>query len=89
MTSLRPITEADLDDLATGSWILGTGGGGDPYHSLLEARQLYAAGRRVSLMDPLDLDDDDLVACVGQMGAPLVIQEKMTDRLCHGASRSA
>ena len=79
MTALRPISEADLDDLATGSWILGTGGGGDPYHSLLEARQLYAAGRRVSLMDPLDLADDDLVACVGQMGAPVVIQEKMTD----------
>ena len=30
MTALRPIGEADLDDLATGSWILGTGGGDDP-----------------------------------------------------------
>ena len=79
MTSLRPITETDLEDLATGSWILGTGGGGDPYHSLLEARQLWAEGKSVQLMDPLDLADDDLVACVGQMGAPVVIQEKMTD----------
>ena len=42
MTALRPISEADLDDLATGSWILGTGGGGDPYHSLLEARPCQA-----------------------------------------------
>jgi len=33
----------------------------------------------VQLMDPQDLADDDLTACVGQMGAPVVIQEKMTD----------
>jgi DUF917 family protein len=76
---MRAITEADLDDLATGSWILGAGGGGQPYYSLLEMKALYRAGRRVQLMDPLALADDALVACVGQMGAPLVIQEKLTD----------
>jgi DUF917 family protein len=76
---MRWITEADLDDLATGAWILGTGGGGQPYYSLLEMKALYAAGRRVALIDPLSLADDALVACVGQMGAPLVIHEKLTD----------
>jgi uncharacterized protein len=79
MPKLRPICGEDLDDLATGCWILGAGGGGEPYYSVLEMKGLYAAGRRVSLMDPLDLADDALVACVGQMGAPLVIQEKLTD----------
>jgi uncharacterized protein len=79
MTTLRPIDDSDLVDLAIGSWILGTGGGGDPYHSLLEMRKLYALGHRVSLMDPLDLADDALVAQVGQMGSPTVIQEKLTD----------
>jgi uncharacterized protein len=79
MATLRTITEDDLDDLATGSWILGTGGGGEPYYSLLEMKALYAEGKRVRLMDPMDLADEALVACVGQMGAPLVIQEKLTD----------
>ena len=61
MTALRPISEADPDDLATGSWILGTGGGGDPYHRLLEARQLHAAGRsypRLGLVPSSGSSDD-------------------------------
>ena len=32
---MREITERDLELLATGAWILGAGGGGDPYHALL------------------------------------------------------
>jgi DUF917 family protein len=73
------ITPADLESFAIGSWILGTGGGGDPYHSLLEARKHYADGKRVTLVDPLGLDDDALIACVGQMGAPMTLQEKLCD----------
>src|SRR5262245_56069370 len=75
----RRITVDDLDAFATGAWILGTGGGGDPYFSLLEARQHWAAGKSVELIDPLSLDDDDAIACIGQMGAPIAIQEKMVD----------
>ena len=48
----RTITPDDLESFAIGSWILGTGGGGDPYFSLLEARQHWAAGRSVELIDP-------------------------------------
>lgn len=65
--------------MAIGSWILGTGGGGDPYFSLLEARQHLAAGKRARIIDPLSLPDEALVACVGQMGAPLVKQERLVD----------
>ncbi|MFL5266946.1 MAG: DUF917 family protein, partial [Stellaceae bacterium] len=49
--------------------------GGSPYLGLLNMRRLYAEGRRVSLMSPLDLADDDWVAVVSNMGAPLVGQE--------------
>lgn len=73
------LTVQDLEDFATGAWILGTGGGGDPYFSLLEAKLHLAAGRRVTVIDPLSLADDALVACVGQMGAPLAKQEKLCD----------
>jgi len=73
------LTATDLEDLATGAWILGTGGGGDPYFSLLEAKLHLAAGRTVRLIDPLGLPDDALIGCVGQMGAPLAMQERMCD----------
>jgi DUF917 family protein len=73
------LTLEALDALAVGAWILGTGGGGEPYFSLLEARQHLAAGKRARVIDPLSLADDALVACVGQMGAPLVKQERLVD----------
>src|SRR3989441_5874924 len=42
-------------------------------------RKLYRAGPVVDLLDPDDLADDDLVAVVSNMGAPLVGQERLTD----------
>jgi uncharacterized protein len=75
-------TEISLDDiesLAVGAWILGTGGGGSPYLGLLNMRRLYAEGHPVELISPFDLDDDDWVAVVSNMGAPLVGQERLAD----------
>src|SRR5258705_8578968 len=79
MASLRPVTAEEIESLAIGAWILGTGGGGSPYLALLNMRALYRQGAVVSLMDPLDLADDDDVAVVSNMGAPLVGQERLTD----------
>lgn len=76
---LRELEPQALEPLATGAWILGAGGGGSPYLSYLNARNLYREGRRVTLMDPGDLADDDLVAVVSNMGAPLVGQERLSD----------
>ncbi|MBO0735998.1 MAG: DUF917 domain-containing protein [Alphaproteobacteria bacterium] len=75
----RPITPDDIEALAVGAWILGTGGGGSPYLGLLNMRRLYAGGHRVSLMSPLDLADEDWVAVVSNMGAPLIGQERLAD----------
>ena len=75
----RRLDLQNLEDLSTGAWILGTGGGGDPYQALLELKQLHAAGHVFDLVDPMDLDDDVLIACVGKMGAPLAIQERLND----------
>ncbi|MCC7276625.1 MAG: DUF917 domain-containing protein [Alphaproteobacteria bacterium] len=73
------VTADDVEALAVGAWILGTGGGGSPYLGLLNMRRLYGEGHRVMLMDPADLADDDLVAVVSNMGAPLVGQERLSD----------
>jgi DUF917 family protein len=74
-----PITLDDIEALAVGAWILGTGGGGSPYLGLLNMRRLYAEGHSVQLMSPFDLADDDRVAIVSNMGAPLVGQERLAD----------
>lgn len=42
--ALRELDRADLEHLATGSWVLGTGGGSSPYMSLLNMRRLYEDG---------------------------------------------
>lgn len=78
----HPPRDLDIDDieaLAIGAWILGTGGGGDPYHKLLNMRQLYRQGHTITLIDPMSLADDALVAVLSNMGAPLVGQERLAD----------
>jgi DUF917 family protein len=77
--SAAEITLDDIESLAVGAWILGTGGGGSPYLGLLNMRRIYAEGHRVRLMSPLDLGDEDRVAVVSNMGAPLIGQERLAD----------
>src|SRR3984885_14048410 len=69
----------DIESLAVGAWILGTGGGGSPYLGLLNMRRLYAEGRRVQLMSPFDRPEGDGVGVVATMGAPLVGQGRLAD----------
>lgn len=78
-TATRTIATEELGPLATGAWILGAGGGGNPYHAFLNIRELYRQGTRVELMDPRALKDTDWVACVSNMGAPLVGEERLGD----------
>lgn len=77
--TMRVLSLEDIECLAVGAWVLGTGGGGSPYLGLLNMRRLYAEGARIDLLPPGDLADDDLVAVVSNMGAPLVGQERLTD----------
>lgn len=62
------LSARQIESLALGAWILGTGGGGSPYHALLNLRRLYKEGARVRLMDPADPADDAAVAVVSTMG---------------------
>ncbi|HEY6980984.1 DUF917 domain-containing protein [Reyranella sp.] len=79
--SLREITADDIESLAVGAWVLGTGGGGNPYLPLLNMRALYREGHRVQLIDASELADNDWIGTVANMGAPLVGQERLTDSL--------
>jgi len=78
-TKLVPVSADELKSLAIGTGILGTGGGTHPYLELLNIEKLYREGLSVSLVAPEDLGDDDLVAELGYMGAPLVTKERIPD----------
>lgn len=67
---------ACIEDLAVGSAILGTGGGGDPHIGKLIALQAVDAHGPVELILPSELADDDLVVVVSMSGAPTVMTEK-------------
>lgn len=71
------INEEDLIPTAIGAGILGTGGGGNPYLGRLRARQQLRAGRRVRVIDPDEIEDDDLLVVAGGMGSPVVSYEKI------------
>ena len=74
---IRTIDVADLDDIATGGAILGTGGGGDPYIGKLMAQEAIRRHGPVRLVDVDGFADDALIAPVCMMGAPTVMTEKL------------
>ena len=76
---MRTLHEDDIGPLATGAWILGSGGGGSPHDGWLNLDALYRGGVTIDVIDPGELGDDDLVAVVSTMGAPLAGQERLAD----------
>ena len=73
----KMIDVADLDDIAVGGAILGTGGGGDPYIGKLMAQQAILKYGPVRMIDVAEIRDDDLVVPCAMMGAPTVMVEKI------------
>lgn len=71
------VDEHDLAHIALGAGILGTGGGGNTYLGFLRARQLLRAGRRIRIVPPEALGDDDWAIPVGGIGAPTVGVERI------------
>lgn len=69
--------EEDLEAIALGAPILGTGGGGDPYIGKLIAKQALAGGRKVRMIGLKDVPDRALVIASAMMGAPTVFIEKV------------
>jgi uncharacterized protein len=73
----RLVSEADLDDLARGAAVLGTGGGGNPYIGKLLAQQAIRRHGPVNLVTADEVPDDALVVQSAMMGAPTVMVEKL------------
>jgi DUF917 family protein len=86
---LATIGEDDLEALARGAAVLGTGGGGDPYVGRLLAAQALREFGPVRLVAPADLPDDAQVFPVAMMGAPTVMVEKTPSTERIGATVAA
>jgi uncharacterized protein len=75
--SERMIGLDELELLAVGGAVLGSGGGGDPYIGKLMAASALRRHGKVRLLDIADLADDALVVASCMMGAPTVMVEKL------------
>ncbi|EGO52020.1 hypothetical protein NEUTE1DRAFT_132793 [Neurospora tetrasperma FGSC 2508] len=71
------ISETDLTFISTGCYILGTGGGGSPYASMILLRQLLRSGASVRVVSPADVPDSAAVGCGCGAGSPTVSIEKL------------
>jgi DUF917 family protein len=76
---MRYLTEHDIEALAIGAAILGTGGGGNPYIGKLRCVQELRRGKPVALIGLDELADDAFVAPIGGIGAPVVGIEKLEE----------
>jgi len=75
---VRTLDVENIKDIARGSAILATGGGGDPYLGMLAAvRALEEFGPPV-VIDPDEIPDDALVASPIMIGAPVPLIEKLS-----------
>ena len=74
---MRLVGEAELEDIAVGAAILGTGGGGDPYIGKLLAQAAIREHGPVQMVAVDELEDDDFVVPSAMMGAPTVMIEKL------------
>lgn len=71
------IRKEDLEDLARGTTLLGSGGGGETTSDCLFAEALLGDSS-IPLKQLSQLREEELVLCVASIGAPLVSSEKLS-----------
>ena len=71
------ISSEDVEDIALGASLLGTGGGGDPYIGRLITQSALSEYGPPTVLDMAELDDDAVVYSIAGYGAPTVQIEKL------------
>lgn len=69
----------DLDAIAVGAALYGTGGGGDPHIGKLLAQRSIREHGPTKLITLDELNDDDLIISVAMIGAPAVMLERLAE----------
>ena len=77
LIAARGIDSQAVEDIALGATFLGAGGGGATYATELQIKQLLDSGKSVNLLHIDDLEDDEIVAPCGWLGAPGTQKEKL------------
>jgi DUF917 family protein len=72
------ITPDNIEALALGASVLGSGGGGSPIYEKLIARKALETYGPIKLISTQELKDEDLIAPISFMGAPLVSIERIS-----------
>lgn len=70
-------TVQDIQDMARGAVLLGTGGGGDPYLGEMFLTEQIRKGKRARIIDCEELADDAFVLSIAGVGAPTVGVEQL------------
>jgi DUF917 family protein len=74
---MKLLYEKNVEKIALGAAVLGSGGGGDPYLGKLMAIQAIRKYGPVPLIDIEELSENDIVFPSAAMGAPVVMLEKI------------
>ncbi|MEH7523271.1 DUF917 domain-containing protein [Bacillus sp. JJ1503] len=74
---MRLLGIEEIENIAIGAAVLGTGGGGDPYIGKMMAIEAIKKYGKVRMITVDELKDDDLVVPVSSIGAPTVGVEKI------------
>jgi len=74
---MRYLGIKEIENIAVGAAILGTGGGGDPYIGKMMAMEAVKRYGEVKLITMEEIGEDDLVVPVSSIGAPTVGVEKI------------
>lgn len=75
---MRLLRQAEIEDIAVGSAVLGTGGGGDPYIGKLAALRAIEEFGPLQLVTIDELPDDGLVIFPFGIGSPVPFLERIT-----------
>jgi DUF917 family protein len=75
---MRLLGKQEIEDIAIGSAVLGTGGGGDPYLGKLVALQAIEKYGPLQLIEVEELNPDTLVVFPFGLGAPVPFLERIT-----------
>lgn len=75
---MRLLDKQHIHDIAVGSAVLGTGGGGDPYLGKLAAQQAIETFGPLQLVTVDELPDDMLVVFPFAIGSPVPFLERLT-----------
>lgn len=75
--AMRKIGVKEIEDIAVGAAVYGTGGGGDPYVGKLMAIDAIKTYGEVTLLDVDEVPEDAIVVPSSMMGAPTILIEKI------------